>query len=573
MHRFVLPRVGGWLGLALALALALPSAVQAACIGGAPNGIVSPGEACDDNNTTEGDGCNNNCEVEPGFVCPSVPNFMSIMPETYPGGTTAAIWTVAPGGLSALQSANSDASIGAFGADADAATYVFDVRVEAPTSPTFNDDDFIGFVLGWVPGYTTNANANYILIDWKQATQGTAPAIGRAGLAVSRVNGIPNQTVAQGDTDLWTHRGAVTELARAQTLGTTGWADLTTYRFAIRYRQDRLTVRVNGVQQLDITPPAGQTFPLGQIAFYGLSQENVRYTIVGVESEPCTSDATRDSDGDGVPDVVERPNGQDVDSDMDGRPDYLDTDDDGDGILTRDERPNGENRDSDGDGKPDYLDEDDDNDGILTRLEDIDRDGDPRNDDFDKDGIPNYLDADDDNDGLPTAQENPDPNGDGNPSDAQNTDGDGFPDYLDTDDDGDGVATIDERNNGQDRDTDGDGKPDHLDTDDDGDGILTPDERPNGQNRDSDNDGVPDHIDVDDDGDGAPTLLERPGGQDADFNNNSVPDHLDPTTSGLVGGSLCATRPASGNAQGTLWLGLMLALSLLVARRRNPSRS
>lgn len=65
---------------------------------------------------------------------------------------------------------------------------------------------------------------------------------------------------------------------------------------------------------------------------------------------------------------------------------------------------------------------DHDNDGVLSILEDINKDGDVRNDDTDEDLIPNYLDIDDDGDGILTIDE-----GDGD------TDGDGIPDYLDTD--------------------------------------------------------------------------------------------------------------------------------------------
>lgn len=50
--------------------------------------------------------------------------------------------------------------------------------------------------------------------------------------------------------------------------------------------------------------------------------------------------------------------------------------------------------DTDGDGKANYLDEDDDGDGKLTKDEDKNKDGDPRNDDSDGDGIPDYLDRD-----------------------------------------------------------------------------------------------------------------------------------------------------------------------------------
>src|SRR5699024_11837435 len=34
------------------------------------NGIVEDGEACDDGNTTSGDGCSSSCELEDGWDCP-----------------------------------------------------------------------------------------------------------------------------------------------------------------------------------------------------------------------------------------------------------------------------------------------------------------------------------------------------------------------------------------------------------------------------------------------------------------------------------------------------------------------
>lgn len=73
---------------------------------------------------------------------------------------------------------------------------------------------------------------------------------------------------------------------------------------------------------------------------------------------------------------------------------------------------------------------DDDNDGVLSILEDINEDGDVKNDDTDGDGILDYLDTDDDGDGVLTKDE--DANGDGDPTN-DDTDNDGIPDYLDTD--------------------------------------------------------------------------------------------------------------------------------------------
>ncbi|MCF6222097.1 MAG: hypothetical protein L3J34_00080 [Flavobacteriaceae bacterium] len=73
---------------------------------------------------------------------------------------------------------------------------------------------------------------------------------------------------------------------------------------------------------------------------------------------------------------------------------------------------------------------DSDNDWVVNNDEDIDGDGDVKNDDTDEDGIPNYLDIDDDGDGILTKNE--DANGDGDPTN-DDTDGDGIPDYLDKD--------------------------------------------------------------------------------------------------------------------------------------------
>src|SRR5258707_7501772 len=36
------------------------------------NGVIEPGEQCDDFNATGGDGCSASCQLEAGFVCPTV---------------------------------------------------------------------------------------------------------------------------------------------------------------------------------------------------------------------------------------------------------------------------------------------------------------------------------------------------------------------------------------------------------------------------------------------------------------------------------------------------------------------
>jgi len=217
-----------------------------------------------------------------------------------------------------------------------------------------------------------------------------------------------------------------------------------------------------------------------------------------------------DSDNDGITDNLEDTNGNgdytDDDFDMDGIPNYIDTDDDNDGLLTEFEDVNSDgdlaNDDTDGDGTPNYLDIDDDGDTVPTASEDLNGDGDFDNDDWDMDGIPNYLDVDDDGDGQSPEFEDLNVDGDLTNDD---TDGDGTPNYLDDDDDGDGVDSSFEDVNGDgdltNDDTDGDGIPNYIDDDDDGDGDLTIDEDTNGDgdptNDDVDGDGIPGYLDFD----------------------------------------------------------------------------
>ncbi|MDA9015453.1 hypothetical protein N9H69_02085, partial [Flavobacteriaceae bacterium] len=167
-----------------------------------------------------------------------------------------------------------------------------------------------------------------------------------------------------------------------------------------------------------------------------------------------------DDDGDGIDSFNERAD-QDLDGnpsdaldfDGDGTPDYLDTDDDNDGLLTINEGL----KDTDGDGTPDYHDTDDDNDGVPTLFE-LDASGNPL--DTDGDGIIDAIDTDDDGDGLLTTDE--DLNGNGDPRD-DDTDNDGIPNYLESsllDQDEDGV--VDEFDTVDDdpyNDQDGDGYP------------------------------------------------------------------------------------------------------------------
>lgn len=127
--------------------------------------------------------------------------------------------------------------------------------------------------------------------------------------------------------------------------------------------------------------------------------------VVLAPSTSLAADPLTDTDGDGIPDVIEMgPGGEENprDTDGDGIPDHLDLDSDGDTILDADEvgpltlHP----VDTDGDGVPDYLDLDSDGDGIPDFDEAGDDDPSTPPIDSDGDGVPDYRDIDSNDDGV-----------------------------------------------------------------------------------------------------------------------------------------------------------------------------
>ena len=291
-----------------------------------------------------------------------------------------------------------------------------------------------------------------------------------------------------------------------------------------------------------------------------------------------------DSDNDGIADSIEISLAINKgDSDGDGIADYLDLDSDNDGIMDAlesgniDEDGNGEadgidtNRDgiideaitpldTDSDGRPNYIDLDSDNDGNTDLIE-------SGNDIFDQDGNSQVDGIDSDGDGLPNSIDNiPAIYGNEHASEPIDGDGDSSPDFLDSDSDNDGIPDLaengldnfDNDKNGfldepiidEDRDgisslidndsifgaalsldLDNDGIPDDIDLDSDGDGILDSLEMLLARfGGDSDQDGIPDFRDLDSDNDGLPDVLENGG---IDDNQDGQLDGADTNQDGI----------------------------------------
>lgn len=247
--------------------------------------------------------------------------------------------------------------------------------------------------------------------------------------------------------------------------------------------------------------------------------------VTSCVSMPITFNCDIDADDDGIPDVTES-NGVDPkpDDDFDGIPNWRDAnyagfvDANGDGVndnfdSDKDGVPNFLDRDSDNDGIPDVVESggaDSNGDGIIDNYTDTDGDGFSQNvdanntgaaasgngldiPDLDGDGVPNYIDLDSDNDGIPDLVEayGTDSNNDGRIDysgtfASNDTDGDGFINSVDGDANGDGTVenvsgpllkTGSALSNGRaswypNKNMDADSKPNPYDLDSDGDGIV-----------------------------------------------------------------------------------------------------
>ncbi len=280
-------------------------------------------------------------------------------------------------------------------------------------------------------------------------------------------------------------------------------------------------------------------------------------------------DDTTDTDGDGIPDVLDGSNGFTdgpmTDTDGDGIPDVYDIDDDNDGIPDVVEEIGDPARDTDGDGIPDSKDLDSDNDGITDLAEAIGACDGTSNDTMVKQAgnqpmqkvsIAQMLDADcdgvlddttdSDNDGLadivdanPDTADNPSSLTDGLSTTKlplQDTDGDGKRDFQDVDSDNDGISDLLEAGADPLLDENNDGM---IDGSVDSNGIVTG--VVTSRAPDTDQDGVPDYRDLDSDNDGLPDVIEA-GAPDTD--GNGIVD----TAGTLVDSSALADENGDGIA-------------------------
>lgn len=191
-------------------------------------------------------------------------------------GNGAANWTVqGVNNDSVFQSQNSRPSV-FFNPGSNSQGQALQGRITVEEN--FGDDDFIGFVLGYNTGEFSSAMADFWLIDWKQANQGSASV----GLSLSHVTG---DVGAALEGDFWSHVGVVNEVQRATNLGNVGWADFQTYDFELVFTPTLIEVLVDGTKELSL---AGN-FSDGSFGFYNYSQSRVRYAGITQADAPPPS--------------------------------------------------------------------------------------------------------------------------------------------------------------------------------------------------------------------------------------------------------------------------------------------
>jgi hypothetical protein len=213
-------------------------------------------------------------------------------PYTGPGSAPPGNWEVSGDGLSVHQGVNGRPTFFA------SSTAVEGHRITATFQTPTTDDDFFGVALGFGPTAPES-----LLVDWRQSFQdidwgeGTGPVDGYAGLAVSRVTGIPTLNEFWGHIDSPANpSGGVEELARGGNLGSVGWVGGASYDFIIEYTTTSLDIWVDGVHEIAMTGD----FPAGSLALYNFSQPDM--SMSGLTTEPLNAPPT--VDGSGAPDIA-----------------------------------------------------------------------------------------------------------------------------------------------------------------------------------------------------------------------------------------------------------------------------
>lgn len=126
-----------------------------------------------------------------------------------------------------------------------------------------NDDDSIGFVLGYCAGDATDPNAEYLAVIWNRSSQvrqmpGCSPVAGASpmGMKLVRVFGTPDaqEFWEQSNLNLPCSgpTSGVEQLASAMTRGNTAWPRFVPQNFRVLMDRNNLKIWCNGTLEFDV---------------------------------------------------------------------------------------------------------------------------------------------------------------------------------------------------------------------------------------------------------------------------------------------------------------------------------
>ncbi|KAA3611038.1 MAG: T9SS C-terminal target domain-containing protein [Calditrichaeota bacterium] len=145
-----------------------------------------------------------------------------------------------------------------------------------------SDDDYIGFVFGYLRPDSAEEYFDFYLMDWKGNTQSGA----QEGFTLSKVEGIvevPSGTNTSHP--YWDHMDT-TQTVLATNYGDNGWARNVVYNFELIYESNRVRISIDTTQIFDVS---GE-FRAGRFGFYNYSQPGVNYREFRVNEAPLAID-------------------------------------------------------------------------------------------------------------------------------------------------------------------------------------------------------------------------------------------------------------------------------------------
>ncbi|MDA8016718.1 MAG: carboxypeptidase regulatory-like domain-containing protein, partial [Thermoanaerobaculia bacterium] len=182
-------------------------------------------------------------------------------------------WNFSTDGTRVHQTANNEASVVYSDFPAHGPRIKGQMRFES-------DDDYVGYVVGFEPGDTSNPDADYLLVTWKGKSEGNNPL----GLRVYRIRGVP--------TNFWRLDldGAAELLATASTLGGSKWTENKNYRVEIESTANHFRLWINDGLELDVAAPVGDSLPSGRVGFYCHSQSSAKFHEWSFEAATSPAD-------------------------------------------------------------------------------------------------------------------------------------------------------------------------------------------------------------------------------------------------------------------------------------------